>query len=83
MRLLVAPASELHSAACPTAAHSSPAQELIYAATALRAEFHRAKVQATDPQYESSRAIFESAAKAYEELAGKLTRIAESLAYFG
>jgi hypothetical protein len=53
------------------------AQELIYVATALRAEAHRANVQASDPQCESSRAIFADAAKVYAELAGKLTRIAE------
>jgi hypothetical protein len=54
-------------------------QDLTYAATALRAEAHRAERQAVDPQYESSRAIFEDAAKVYEALAGKLTRIAEAL----
>jgi hypothetical protein len=52
------------------------AQELIYAATALRAEARRAELQAIDPQYQCSRAIFESAAKAYAELAEKLTHIA-------
>lgn len=52
------------------------AQELIYAATALRAEAWRAEQQARDPQYQCSRAIFESAAKAYAELADKLTHIA-------
>ena len=52
------------------------AQELIYAATALRAEARRAEQQARDPQYQCSRAIFESAAKAYAELADKLTQIA-------
>jgi len=40
------------------------AQELIYAATALRAEARRAEQQAGDPQYVSSRPIFEKAAKA-------------------
>ncbi|HJS92149.1 MAG TPA: hypothetical protein VJ738_19440 [Steroidobacteraceae bacterium] len=56
------------------------AQELIYAATALRAESRRAEQQATDPKYQCSRAIFESAAKAYAELADKLTHIAGSIA---
>lgn len=56
------------------------AQELIYAATALRAEAYRAKVQAADLQYQSSRRIFEDAAKVYEELAGKLTLISAALA---
>lgn len=53
------------------------AQELIYAATALRAEARRAERQAADPQYQSSRPLFEGAAAAYDELARKLTRIAE------
>jgi hypothetical protein len=52
------------------------AQELIYAATALRAEARRAQLQAMDPRYQCSRAIFESAAKAYAELAEKISRIA-------
>ena len=52
------------------------AQELIYAATALRAEARRAELQAIDPQYPGSRALFESAAKAYAELAEKVARIA-------
>jgi len=52
------------------------AQELMYAATALRAEARRAERQAADPQYESVRAIFEGAAKTYDELAGKFDRIA-------
>jgi hypothetical protein len=55
------------------------AQELIYAATALRAEARRAERQAADPQYQCSRAIFESAAKCYDELAQKLTRVAEAI----
>lgn len=53
------------------------AQELIYAASALRAEARRAERQAADSQFESSRTIFERAARAYDELAGKFTRIAE------
>ena len=53
------------------------AQELIYAANALRAEARRAERQAADPQYQSSRPLFESAAEAYDDLAGKLARIAE------
>jgi hypothetical protein len=55
------------------------AKELIYAATAPRAEAYRARMQAADPQYVSSRAIFEDAAKVYEAFARKLTRIAEAL----
>jgi hypothetical protein len=55
------------------------AQELLYAAGALRAEARRAERQASDPQFESCRAIFEGAARVYDELAGKLTRIAERI----
>jgi hypothetical protein len=55
------------------------AQELVYAASALRAEARRAERQAADTQFESCRTIFEGAAKTYDELAGKLTRIAEGL----
>jgi hypothetical protein len=54
-------------------------QELIYAATALRAEARRAERQAADPQFESCRMLFENAARHYDELAGKLSRIAEAL----
>lgn len=54
-------------------------QELIYAANALRAEARRSERQAADPQFESCRALFESTARAYDELAGKLDRIAEAL----
>jgi hypothetical protein len=57
------------------------AQELIYAATALRAQARRAAQQAMDPQYQCSWAIFESAAKAYADLAEKLTRIAGRITY--
>jgi hypothetical protein len=56
------------------------AQELVYAASAMRAEARRAAQQAADPQYQCSRAIFEHAAKVYGELAGKLDRIAQSRA---
>jgi hypothetical protein len=58
------------------------AQELIYAASALRAEARQAERQAADPQFESCRALFESTARAYDELAGKLTRIADVLPRF-
>lgn len=51
-------------------------QELTYAASALRAESHRAARQAADPQYHSSRRIFEDSANTYSELASKLDRIA-------
>lgn len=55
------------------------AQELVYAASALRAEAYRAAHRAADPQFESSRAIFESAARTYGELAGNLDRIAGAI----
>ena len=55
------------------------AQELTYAATALRALAHRVSEQAADPQYQSSRTVFADAAKVFEALAGKITRIAEAL----
>lgn len=53
------------------------AQELLYAANALRGEARRAERQAADPQFESCRALFEEVGRVYEELAGKLMRIAE------
>lgn len=54
-------------------------QELVYAASALRAEARRAERQAADPTFHASRAIFEESAQVYDALAGKLTRIAEQL----
>ncbi|MGH8290626.1 MAG: hypothetical protein ACREV7_16670 [Steroidobacteraceae bacterium] len=54
-------------------------QELVYAATALRAEARRAAQQAADPAFHASRVIFEDSALVYDALAGKLTRIAEQL----
>lgn len=59
------------------------AQELTYAATALRAQALRAAQQATDPQYQSSRRLFEDAAEVYRELAGKFDRIAGALSQTG
>lgn len=55
------------------------AQELVYAAGALRAEARRAERQAADPQYESCRALFEGASRAYDALARKLAGIAEKV----
>lgn len=55
------------------------AQELIYAARAVRAEARRVERQAADPQLESCRAIFEDAVRGYEDLAGKLDRIAAAV----
>lgn len=53
------------------------AQELTFAAMALRAEARRSQKQAADQAYVSSRAIFQSAAETYDALAEKLTRNAE------
>lgn len=63
----------------PDPRYQLTAQEFTYAASALRAEAHRAATQAADPQYQSSRVIFEDAAEVYRELAGKLDRIASAL----
>lgn len=54
-------------------------QELLYAASAVRAEARREEQQAADPQFESSRAIFADSAHVRDNLAGKLTRIAERM----
>jgi len=48
-------------------------------ASPLRGDAYRLKAEAADPQYESCRTIFENAAKLYEDLAGKLTRIAPNV----
>lgn len=55
------------------------AQELVYAASALRAEARRAEQQAADPTFHSSRKLFEDSAKVYDSLAQKLTRIASAV----
>lgn len=52
------------------------AKELQYAATALRADAHRAEQQAADPSFHSSREIFLKSAMVYADLAEKLGRIA-------
>lgn len=55
------------------------AQDLVYAASALRAEARRAERQAADPAFESCRALFEDSARSYDALAEKLTQIAERI----
>jgi hypothetical protein len=55
------------------------AQELSHAAHALRGKALRSMPHAADRQFESCQVLFERSAKAYEELAGKFTRIAESM----
>ena len=56
------------------------AQELIYAATALRAEARRSAEQGTDPQYGSTQEVFRRAAKGTEDLAEKFQRVADRIA---
>ena len=55
------------------------AQELIYAATALRAEARRSAERGRDPQYGSTQEIFRRAACGTEALAGKIQRIADQV----
>lgn len=55
------------------------AQELLYAASALRAEARRAEQQAADPTFHSSQKLFEESAKVYDALAHKLSRIAHAV----
>ena len=75
-RLLVAARPALQSVRMSDPRLQLTAQELIYAASALRAEARRAERQPADPQFESCRALFEEAAEAYDALAAKLARIA-------
>lgn len=56
------------------------AQELTYAATALRAQARRAAECGADPQYGSTREIFRTAASNTLDLAVKIQRIAEEIA---
>jgi len=56
------------------------AQELIYAATALRAEARRSAEQGTDPQYGSTQEVFRRAARDTEDLAEKFQRVADRIA---
>ncbi len=56
------------------------AQELIYAATALRAEARRSSERGIDPQYGSTQEIFREAARGTEALADKIQRIGEQVA---
>lgn len=56
------------------------AQELIYGATALRAEARRSAEQGSDPKFESTQEIFRKAALGTETLAEKIQRIAEQVA---
>lgn len=56
------------------------AQELLYAATALRAEAHRKEQAAADPQYGSICVLFRESAHRMQALAAKFDRIAAQLA---
>lgn len=56
------------------------AQDLTYAAHALRAEARRAEGQAADPQFECCRELFRSTSCAYDDLAHKFDQIAASIA---
>jgi hypothetical protein len=55
------------------------AQELIYAATALRAEARQSAEQGSDPQYESTQEVFRRAARGTEALSEKIQRIADQV----
>jgi hypothetical protein len=55
------------------------AQELVYAASALRAEARRAERQAADPTFHSARKLFDESANVYDALAYKLSRIARAV----
>ena len=55
------------------------AQDVIYAASALRGEASRAEATAHDPAYQSSARAFEHAAETYRALATKFDRIANRL----
>lgn len=77
---LVNPSEALESAAMADPRTELSAQELIYAATALRAE---ATVEAADPQLESCRALFEQSSACFDALVGKFTRVAEAIGWRG
>ena len=56
------------------------AQELFYAATALRAEARRSLERGNDPQYGSTQEVFREAARGTDALAEKIQRIGEQVA---
>ena len=59
------------------------AQELIYAATALRAETRRSAERGRDPQYGSTQEVFREAARGTDALAEKIQGIAERVRRHG
>ena len=56
------------------------AQDLIYAATALRAAARCSAERGADPLYGSTQEVFRRAARGTEELAKKIQRIADQVA---
>ena len=56
------------------------AQELFYAATALRAEARWSSERGNDPQYGSTQEVFREAARGTDALAEKIQRIGEQVA---
>jgi hypothetical protein len=56
---------------------SLTAKDLAYAATGVRLLARQAESQAKDPTFESCRRLFEDSVRTYDELAGKLDRMAE------
>ncbi len=54
-------------------------QELLYAATALRAEAVRGEQAAADPKYGSTRGLFRESAARTRELAEKFDRVAAGI----
>ena len=55
------------------------AQELIYAATALRAEAQRSAARGSDPQFGSTQEVFRDAASSTAALAEKFQAVADAL----
>ncbi len=78
-RLLLDRSAALACAAMRDPRTTLTAQDLIYAVAALRAGARRAERQAADPQYASSRHVFEHAARGNDALAAKFDAIAKAL----
>lgn len=55
------------------------AQEVLYAASALRAEARRPERHAADPQFEPCRALLAGTAEAYDALAVRVDRMARAV----
>ena len=78
-RLLVSRSAALAFRAMRDPRATLTAQDLVYAAAALRADARRAERQAADPQHISSRAVFEHAARGNDALAAKFDAIEKAL----